>query len=252
MLGNLFKPKWLHKDAKVRIQAVQGLAGDSVELIKLAQTDPDMGVRSEAITRLSHLPTLIQLGHGATPLADRARQRVIILAATDHHHDTLLADVFSWLQNPALLTSIARDNERGVKLRRHALEQLNDQNLLFEIASNDASKEVQYLAATRLHDLEKLKLLDKQHGKTNKRLRQLLKERIDQEQHAQQLQQRIANLCDDAESLGKRSTWAQEKTRALTLQQRWQETVRHASTAHQSRFDAAIQAFQQQLSAYET
>ena len=35
MLGNLFKPKWLHKDAKVRIQAVQGLAGDSVELIKL-------------------------------------------------------------------------------------------------------------------------------------------------------------------------------------------------------------------------
>ena len=252
MLGNLFKPKWLHKDAKVRIQAVQGLAGDSVELIKLAQTDPDMGVRSEAITRLSHLPTLIQLGHGATPLADRARQRVIILAATDHHHDTLLADVFSWLQNPALLTSIARDNERGVKLRRHALEQLNDQNLLFEIASNDASKEVQYLAATRLHDLEKLKLLDKQHGKTNKRLRQLLKERIDQEQHAQQLQQRIANLCDDAESLGKRSTWAQEKTRALTLQQRWQETVRHASTAHQTRFDTAIQAFQQQLSAYET
>ncbi|QTR49451.1 DUF349 domain-containing protein [Candidatus Thiothrix anitrata] len=252
MLGNFFKPKWLHKDAKVRIQAIQGLAGNSVELIRLAQTDPDMGVRSEAITRLSHLPTLIQLGHGATPLADRARQRVIILAATDHHHDILLADVFSWLQNPALLTSIARDNERGVKLRRHALEQLNDQNLLFEIASNDVSKEIQYLAATRLHDLDKLKLLDKQLGKTNKRLRQLLKERIDQEQHAQQIQQRIATLCDDAESLGKRSTWAQEKTRALTLQQRWQETAQHANPAHQTRFDTAIQTFQQQLTTYET
>jgi hypothetical protein len=252
MLGNFFKPKWLHKDAKVRIQAIQGLAGNSVELIRLAQTDPDMGVRNEAITRLSHLPTLIQLGHGATPLADRARQRVIILAATDHHHDILLADVFSWLQNPALLTSIARDNERGVKLRRHALEQLNDQNLLFEIASNDVSKEIQYLAATRLHDLDKLKLLDKQLGKTNKRLRQLLKERIDQEQHAQQIQQRIAALCDDAESLGKRSTWAQEKTRALTLQQRWQETAQHANPAHQTRFDTAIQTFQQQLTTYET
>jgi hypothetical protein len=251
MLGNLFKPKWLHKDAKVRIQALNGLAGDSVELIKLAQTDPDSEVRIKAIARLTHLPTLVQLGHLSGSLAEQARQRVIGLAATDHHHDTLLADVYHWLQNPALLRSIARDSERAAKLRRHAIEQLNDQELLFDIASNDPSKEIQFLAANRIHDLEKLKLLDKQHGKNNKRLRQLLKERLDQEEHIQQQQIQLETLCTNAETLGKTKAWAQDKTRARILQQSWNNVAKHASPAQQQRFSTAIDAFQQQLEAYE-
>ena len=187
MLGNFFKPKWLHKDANVRIQAIASLAGDSVELIKLAQTDPDNNVRMEAVLRLSHLPTLVQLGHSAGSIGERAKQRVIGLAATDHRHDHQLADVFVWLQsNPALLRSIARDAMRHLNLRRHALEALNDQELLFDIALNDQSKEVQYLAASRISNLEQLKLLDTKHGKANKRLRQFIKEQLDQEQQRQQ------------------------------------------------------------------
>jgi hypothetical protein len=34
----------------------------------------------------------------------------------------LLADVCHWLTNPALLRSLARDHERHVRLRRHAIE----------------------------------------------------------------------------------------------------------------------------------
>lgn len=252
MLGNFFKPKWLHADAKVRLQAVPQLAGDSVELIKLAQTDPDTKVKAEAIARLTHLPTLIQLGHGTDHPAEAARQRVIILAATDHHHDQLLADTFHWLQqNPALVGCLARDNSRGVKLRRHAIEKLTDQILLFEIADRDSSKEIQFLAASHLHDLEKLKLLDKQHGKNNKRLRQLLKERLEQAQYQQQLQNRIETLCADAASLGQRGTWAQEKTRSRVLQQRWSETANHASPTQQQWFNDALTAFHNQLAQVE-
>ena len=127
MLANFFKPKWQHKDAKVRIQALSTLAGDSVELIKLAQTDPDENVRTEAIMRLNHLPTLIQIGHTTGSVAEKAKQRVIGLSSSDHKHDHLLADVFAWLQNPALIRSIARDSERGNKLRRLALDQIDDQ-----------------------------------------------------------------------------------------------------------------------------
>lgn len=251
MLGNLFKPKWLHKDAKVRIQAISSLAGDSVELIKLAQTDPDLQVRMEAILRLTHIPTLVQLGHTSGSLAERAQQRVLILAATDHHHDHLLADVFHWLQNPALLQSLSRDSERGVKLRRHALESLTDQELLFDIASKDASKEIQFIAANRISDLEKLKLLDKQHGKNNKRLRQLLKERLDHEQARLQQQQQTDKLCEDAEKLGQLGGWAQEKTRMRILQQSWKQFTHRATTVQQTRFQNAIDAFQQRLTAHE-
>ena len=251
MLASFFKPKWQHKDPKVRIQAINTLGGESVELIKLAQTDPDMEVRMEAIVRLTHLPTLIQLGHSAGSLGERAKQRVIGLAATDAHHDVLLADVFVWLNNPALIRSIARDATRGAKLRKHALEQLDDQDLLFDIAQADPSKDVQFLVASRLTDLEKIKQLDKLHGKGNKRLRQFLKDRLDQEQTKQNIQQQIENLCMDAASLGQKGSWGQEKTRTRILQQNWQKHAASATSEQSARFQAALDDFQQRLASFE-
>ncbi|MFN3785344.1 MAG: hypothetical protein ACK4RS_00760, partial [Thiothrix sp.] len=251
MLGKLFKPKWQHNDPKVRIQGLSALAGDSVELINIAQTDPNSDVRMEAITLLTHLPTLVKLGHTPGLIGERARQRVIGLAASNPHHDHLLAEVFAWLQNPALLRSIARDRMRGNKLRQQALEKLEDQELLFEIANTDTSKEIQYLAAKRLHDLDKLILLEKTHGKNNKRLRHLVKERTEQVRQQQQLEQAIHTLCSDAESLGKTGAWIQDKTRQRVLIQRWKSVANHASSAQQQRFQAAIDAFGARLHAFE-
>ena len=250
MLGNLFKPKWQHTDAKVRILALDSLAGDSVEMIKLAQTDPHSAVRMEAVVRLTHLPTLVQLGHAAGSIGERARQRLIGLASSDHHHDHLLADVFHWLQNPALLRSIARDPMRGIKLRHHAIGVLEDQELLFTIANNETSREIQFLAASRLSDLDKLKTLEKTHGKNNKRLRQLLKERMEQEQKQQQQQTHIESLCSEAETLGKNGSWEQDKTRARVLQQSWNQIAKQADANQQQRFDNALEDFQQRLAVY--
>ena len=252
MLGKFFKPKWQHNDANVRLKSLSALATDGVELIKIAQSDPNSDVRMEAITRLSHLPTLVQLGHTSGSIGERSRQRVIGLAATDHHHDHLLTDVFHWLTNPALLRSIARDTLRGVKLRHQAIAKLADQELLFNIASHDTSKEIQYIAAKQITDLDKLKDLETQHGKSNKRLRQLLKERLDVEQQHQQQQTVINDLCAEAENLGKTSTWGQEKTRAKVLEQRWQKLAAQISPAQQERFQQALVQFQQQLSTRET
>ena len=51
MLGSLFKPKWQHKDAKIRLQALTTLAPDSSELMNLAENDPDDSVRRAAFAR---------------------------------------------------------------------------------------------------------------------------------------------------------------------------------------------------------
>ncbi|WGZ93327.1 MAG: DUF349 domain-containing protein [Candidatus Thiothrix putei] len=223
-----------------------------MELIKIAQSDPDNDVRMEAITRLQHLPTLVQLGHTSGSIGERSRQRVIALAATDHHHDYLLTEVFAWLQNPALLRSIARDQLRGVKLRHQAIAKLDDQELLFAIASNDTSKEIQYIAATQIHDLEKLKTLEKIHGKQNKRLRQLLKEREDAVQHVLQQQAAIDALCTEAENLGQTGRWLQDKTHAKVLEQRWQKLSKTTNDTQQQRFQQALADFQQHLQTWET
>lgn len=252
MLGKFFKPKWQHHDANVRLKSLSSLAGDSVELIKIAQSDPDNDVRMEAITRLQHLPTLVQLGHTPGSIGERSRQRVIALAATDHHHDHLLTEVFAWLQNPALLRSIARDQLRGIKLRHQAIAKLDDQDLLFAIASNDTSKEIQYIASTQINDLEKLKTLEKIHGKQNKRLRQHLKEREDAAQRFQQQQANIESLCVEAENLGQTERWLQDKTHAKVLEQRWQKLSKTTDEAQQQRFQQALANFQQRLQTWET
>lgn len=250
MLGKFFKPKWQHNDPKVRLQGLDALASDSVELINLAQADPDSEVRMAAITRLSHLPTLIQLGHAPGSLGERARQRVNVLAASDVHHDALLADVFHWLTNPSLLRSIARDASRATKLRQHAIASLKEQELLFQIASTDPSKEIQYWAAKQLHDLALLEQLDKTRGKNNKRLRQLIKERLTHAQQQAQQRQAVDALCTEAESLGSQGTWAQEKTRRLVLEQRWQKLAATADLGQQQRFQAAIADFLARLDAH--
>ncbi|QTR46965.1 DUF349 domain-containing protein [Thiothrix litoralis] len=252
MLGKFFKPKWQHNDANVRLKSLSSLASDSVELIRIAQSDPDSNVRMEAITRLSHLPTLVQLGHTSGSIGERSRQRVIGLAASDHHHDHLLTDVFHWLQNPALLRSIARDSLRGIKLRHQAIAKLDDQELLFSIASNDTFKEIQYVAAKQITDLEKLKTLEKAHGKSNKRLRQLLKERLETEQRIQQQQAAINDLCAETENLANTGAWEQDKTRAKVLEQRWQKLATQPSPEQQARFQQALEHFRQQLSGWET
>lgn len=250
MLGKFFKPKWQHADATVRIQSLDTLAGDSVELIRLAQTDPHSAVRMEAVVRLTHLPTLVQLGHTPGSIGERARQRLIGLAATNYHHDHLLTDVFHWLQNPALLRSIARDPARGTKLRHQAISVMDDQELLFSIANTDSSREIQYIAAKYLTDTEMLKTLEKTHGKSNKRLRQLIKERIEQETQRQQQLAAIDELCAEAENLGKTGSWEQDKTRSKVLLQSWQKLDRKASDAQQQRFHAAQEDFNQRLNAH--
>lgn len=254
MLGSLFKPKWQHANPKVRIEALAGLGADSAELIQLAQNDSDTGVRLEAIARLADIPALIQLGKRGDSIGERAQQRVVTLAGDHKQHDAALAEVFDWLQaTPVLLSGIARDSERGLALRKLALAELDDESLLFKIASEDSSREIQYLAASKISDSTHLKKLEKTQGRNNKKLRQLLKERMTREQQAQEHSDRLAGLCAELESLGQSGNWAQDKTQYRVLSQRWQQENAQAdiNAALAKRFHNADKEFNGRLEAYE-
>lgn len=222
MLGSLFKPKWQHSNARIRMQALATLDSGSPELIQLAQNDPNTGVRLEAIGYLTDFPTLIQLGKRQDAVGERARIRLLDLSARENSYDAELVEVFDWLlTEPGLLETIARDGQRDPALRKLAIAQLDDESLLFRIAGEDVSKELQYLAASRLHDPEKLKKLEKTQGRNNKRLRQLLKERMAAQQAQQEQHEQLEALVTDLEKLGIAGLWAQEKTQHKVLQQRW-------------------------------
>ena len=256
MLGSLFKPKWQHKDAKVRLQAVANLAPDSSELINLAENDPDPSVRGAAIQRLSNLPFLIKLGKASEPaISSQAQERVQALVETDTRHDTALVEVFAWLKdNPSLVAAFAQNPKRDVNLRKLALAEIRDQALLLSIAEQDASKDIQFQAASQISDLATLQQLERSQGKNNKRLRQLLKERMDQAQQQQQRQATLEKLCADMEALGKTGQWAQDKTRQRVLAQSWKQQAELGMLPSKlkQRFQEAEQDFTARLQAYET
>lgn len=254
MLGKLFKPKWQHSNARIRMQALATLGTDSPELIQLAQNDPNTGVRLEAIGYLTDFPILIRLGKRADSLGERARARLLDLSARENEHDAALVEVFDWLTaHPALLDTIAGDERRDPALRKLAIAQLDDENLLFRIASEDVSKELQYLAASRIHDAEKLKKLEKTQGRNNKRLRQLLKERMAGLQEQQALYEQLEALAADLEKLGNSGHWAQEKTQHKVLQQRWATLSEAAEIPAEvsKRFRDADTVFVARLEKYE-
>ncbi|MGB1008909.1 MAG: DUF349 domain-containing protein [Thiolinea sp.] len=254
MLGGLFKPKWQHASAKVRIQALANLGADSTELIQLAENDPDTGVRLEAIARLTDMPALIQLGKRADAIGERAQQRLVTLSGDNSSHDEALVEVFDWLKStPALVQSIARDSERGAALRKLAVAEVNDEGLLFKIAGADGSRELQYLAASKINDTAKLKQLEKTQGRNNKKLRQLLKERMAAEQAVQERQQVLESLCAELEVLGHSGHWAQDKTRHRVLHQSWKQQSEQADIPELlvKRFHDAEKEFNGRLDAYE-
>lgn len=254
MLGSLFKPKWQHKDAKVRLQALASLAPESSELISLAESDPDQSVRVAAIDRLTHLPLLIKLGKANDAVSSVAQARVASLIQTDTRQDAALVEVFTWFkQHPELITALAQNPKRDMNLRKLAVAEIRDQALLLAIAEQEASKDIQFQAASQITDLATLQQLERTQGKNNKRLRQLLKERLDQAQQVQQRQASLEKLCADMESLGKAGQWAQDKTRQRVLAQAWkqQADLGMVPSRLKQRFAAAEQDFTARLQAYE-
>lgn len=254
MLGSLFKPKWQHKDAKIRLQALTTLAPDSSELMNLAENDPDDSVRRAAILRLNHLPLLIKLGKTDQAISREAQERVQVLLETDLSHDAALVEVFAWFKPQVnLLNALAQNPKRDVNLRKLALAEIHDQAVLLKIAEQETSKDIQFQAASQIHDLQILQQLERSQGKNNKRLRQLLRERLDQAGQQQQRQSNLEKLCADLEALGKQGQWGQDKTRQRVLAQTWKQQADLAEIplALQQRFQAAEQDFAARLHVYE-
>ncbi len=255
MLGSLFKPKWQHKDAKVRLQALASLAAESSELTSLAESDPDQSVRVAAIERLTHLPLLIKLGKANDAVVSRAAQaRVADLIQADTRQDAALVEVFAWFkQYPDLISALAQNPKRDVSLRKLAVAEIRDQTLLLAIAEQETSKDIQFQAASQIKDLATLQQLERTQGKNNKRLRQLFKERLEQAQQFQQRQASLEKFCVDMEALGKAGQWAQDKTRQRVLAQAWrqQADLGMVPSRLKQRFMAAEQDFKTRLQTYE-
>ena len=250
MLQHLFKPKWQSKKPAVRLKALVTLSGKSDELILLAKTDIDSEVRMYAVQKLQHIPTLASIAaktDGVIPRA--AKKRLSEVAISQNIDESALEHAYPLIDDYRVHDYVVRDGQKTLKVRKCALQYIDDQSLLFELAKTDQSKEIQYLAAAKIDDYAQLKQLEKL-TKNNKRLRQLLKEKS-QAHQARQTQLTLVNqLCRELEQLGNNNNWKQDKTHFLTIQQQWKHIKTAIPPELQQRYDAAFSAFEKKQTTY--
>jgi hypothetical protein len=246
--GKLFKNKWQHQNPGVRQKCIPSLDPKGSEIIHLID-DEDEQVQLTAIQHTTHCPSLVKQAkskHETLQKAAISRLKQLTLSP----EDTALA--YSYIVSTELNQQIAPDNSYPTEIRKQAIEQLTDQETLFAIASTDESKEIQFHAAQQLSDSNQLKKLEKQ-ARNNKRLRQFLKEKIEEEQQKALLHQKLDALCEETEHLSttKQSCaqWQQAKTRLIVLENQWKSL--DSPISHQARFQHAKEHFLKALGTYE-
>lgn len=274
MLKTLFKPKWQHKKADVRVKAISHLSGDSDILVTLAEQDPEQQVRLQAIKQLNVVRCLLQLSDpqtanhqhsinnaGISPtraetaaLCQAAQKRLQALFKQKSLTSSEIEQAYPYIKNNPLALEIAQSSEYSATLRKKIISQLTDtayQNVLFSIANTDTAKEVQFAAAQQLTDYEQIKKLEK-HTKNNKRLRQFLKEKAEQYRQEQAKLAALEELCVQLEKLGSQEKWEQDRTRLLSLQKQWDDyELARIPSEFKARYIAACQAFSERFAIHK-
>lgn len=252
MLDTLFKPKWQHKNADVRLKALQKLEANSEALIALALNDSDQQVRQQATQHLSHVSSLLEIAQKNSTETKDAKQRLTQLVQAGEVSPQQMDAVYPYVKNENLNQQIAASADYSGTLRKNVIATIKDQALLFRIASDDTAKDIQFVAAQQLTDHQQIKKLEK-HTKNNKRLRQLLKERMAQQSAHEAWLQQLEQICKESEQLGQYDKWDQDKTNALRLQSQWGILIQQSNDVPNpliQRYESAQQAFNEKYAVY--
>ena len=248
MLGNLFKPRWRHRDADVRAQAATALNPDqdSEVLAQLARDDDSPKVRAVAAAALLDLTLLDQLitADAEASVRDAASERIMALLAGTVDGapaaDTRLR-LIRHTDNPRVLMHVVRHSPDAAS-REAALESIRDQESLYQLALDGKDAATRLAAAERLEDDERLRQLGRE-GRDKKVVR-LARERLkahqrEHSEHARREEERGQTL-EALEHLASHGDDPLFAARFGQLEQRWAELADGAEPAQVERADKAL------------
>jgi len=260
MLKNLFRPKWRHADARVRLDALSRLhpLADAAIIRELALSDSDNNVRSTAIARLNDMALLKQLQQdSSTAIGNAARQRWIELLCDDSTTPRVTAEeTIIGCEDQALLAAIIAHTKHP-SLLQLAVAGLKDQRQLFEVAANATQRTVRLIACERLVDEDLLRELAKSLINKDKGAYQIVKQKLQTQRDTQQAEDerrgRVQQLLDDARALSRSEMQPQFEGKLRWLRQQ-QITLAQYLIASESEeletalaiADAKLAQFQQQ------
>ena len=250
MFVNLLKPRWRHPNAAVRSIAATKLnpnkKTDADKLRELAYHDPDLTVRSIAITRLTDLQLLIELLEQSNnpALAELAATRLNTLTEQGIINPIQLEAV----QDQTAISLLICFSQSEA-LHKKLLPCINNEDLLADIAMRAPLTATRQQAATQLNDpdcLEKVRHFAKDHDKVVYRItRETLKRSQQLELEQQAIQHERNRLLDALHNLINSTDRQHFNARFQALQNQWKELPDPQQTE-------AIETYQQLVEQAET
>jgi hypothetical protein len=202
---NLFKPKWQHKNAEIRLESVATEQHPDLikSLLEIAANDEDAKVRCAAIKRLHQLENILKL-HGNEKneevkrlLEERIRQ---LASSSDESRPPLefRTQVAQTTTDRDLIEHLASHAPES-ELRKAALARVQRQGVLGDCCIQDSDPENRRYAASRISQhttlkrvIDALRKRDKAlHGELQKRLHKELLEKGD----PKAVQTEALNIC---------------------------------------------------------
>jgi exonuclease SbcC len=253
MLRILFRPKWRHPDPEVRRAAVATLdpetASASEALAELARSDPDPGVRMQAVTRLRDLDLLMALASdepdGAVKQRALERFRHCLCSAAEPGFDvTTRIETLKRCADPEMWVYVAVHGEQA-EIRLAALGRVEDEAVLAELAVADPVATVRRAALDRLTSPAALERVAKASRQRDKRISRLARERFQALQVAAGRQTKQEAVCADLEALLDVSDIRQIEAAIPTLEARSAALGLAASPAMAERFAKARESLRE-------
>ncbi len=182
----LFKPKWEHKDPRVRARAAAEI--DDPRLLELlpemAANDPDPAVRLQAAKRVTDIHQIRRLAEQPDDAAvrDHAERALRGMLAGTHEACPDLAirlALVAKIDRPDLIEHLAREGVES-EIRRTALERVTRAALLGDAALADPDPELRRLAASRIDTAATLERVAAKSRTVDKRVYRAVTERLTQ------------------------------------------------------------------------
>ncbi len=237
LLEKFFKPKWQHKDAAVRKQALAGLSDEKI-LAQVANQDSDKEIRLLALSKIQSKQNLAEF---------------LVSEQSDIRKQAQQQHLAQLLPNLSIndLASVASDNDlvsiatftQDENIRLGAINKLSDEGIRLDIACNNPVAKVRLAAAQGIQQSDALaKLMQIAQGK-DKALYRFCKEQLGASKAAEDaekaLQNKITTNINNAEQLAKSVYSPEFNGRLQLLKQNW-AALTNQSSDQQSAFASAI------------
>lgn len=242
----LFRPKWQHRNPRIRLEGVLALPPGDSRLAELARNDPDAAVRRQAIRRLTDLRLLAESrsSDADEPVREAAHKRLCQVLAGEEDVGIGIGDLevaARELMDEATVLYLVH-HAAAESVRRIALARTDRHSVLEEVALADPSPELRIAALERIEHLATLDRVARKARGRDKRLARMAREKADALRAAEERPRRQQEICESLERLV--AGGVPDIIRFHELETAWNEFRQDAPEAVAVRVETATKAFE--------